>query len=285
MLLHVISGFGWKNVGMLYTSDAYGSTFAHDMRGNSEEFGVAVTALASFTSNTSSTYAPACERLKASGVNVVVLVSYSQDVAQIMKLCKALGIWGQGSAWITSGAASASDSVLGGAAFGQTPDETIALLSGMLQLASSPEGSSGYTRFQNSWTTQNASVCENPFFNASDDPLFTTAPWNVAAFAYDCVVALAIAVSHAVDPTDGAQVAARFREVEFDGATGMVRFGANGDRDVHSISFALDNWVAAGATIDVIHAADVALERPVNGSASITWHESAFAPIDLTTLP
>ena len=67
------------------------------------------------------------------------------------------------------------------------------------------------------------------------DP-FGIAPWNVAAYTYDCVIAFAIAFSSSADFNDGVEVARRFRETRFTGATGQVEFDAAGDRDPATIN-------------------------------------------------
>ena len=111
--------------------------------------------------------------------------------------------------------------------------ETAALLDGMLHFFASPEASPGYARFLADWATHTGADCADPTVSASDS-LFSSPPWHVAAFTYDCVVSLAIAASRAVDSADGAEVAARFREVRFDGATGSVAFDSHADREASS---------------------------------------------------
>jgi ABC-type branched-subunit amino acid transport system substrate-binding protein len=78
--------------------------------------------------------------------------------------------------------------------------------------------------------------------SAVADP-FGTEAWNAAAYAYDCVIAFAIAFSRSTDFQNGAEVTARFREARFDGATGQVQFDLQGDRDpttIHCTSLAED---------------------------------------------
>eukprot|EP00966_Prymnesium_polylepis_P194546 4510191-Prymnesium_polylepis.1 len=76
--------------------------------------------------------------------------------------------------------------------------------------------------------------------------IFESEPWNVAAYTYDCVIALAIAMSRAANPADGVEVSDKFRSARFDGASGDVQFDSNGDREQSSISYVLYNWVANG---------------------------------------
>jgi ABC-type branched-subunit amino acid transport system substrate-binding protein len=71
--------------------------------------------------------------------------------------------------------------------------------------------------------------------SAVADP-FDTEGWNIAAYAYDCVIAFAIAFSRSTDFSNGAEVAARFREARFEGATGMVEFDRLGDRDTSTVN-------------------------------------------------
>jgi hypothetical protein len=71
--------------------------------------------------------------------------------------------------------------------------------------------------------------------SAVADP-FGTEAWLVATFAYDCVIALAIALSRSTDFNNGAEVAERFREARFDGASGRVEFDTLGDRETSTIN-------------------------------------------------
>jgi hypothetical protein len=73
----------------------------------------------------------------------------------------------------------------------------------------------------------NTSAVANPF---------GTEAWNTAALAYDCVIAFAVAFSRSTDVNNGAEVAARFREARFHGASGQVQFDLLGDRDPSTIN-------------------------------------------------
>eukprot|EP00966_Prymnesium_polylepis_P122868 2840602-Prymnesium_polylepis.1 len=57
-----------------------------------------------------------------------------------------------------------------------------------------------------------------------------------------------MAMSESTNPSDGAEVAAIFRNVTFNGATGGVVFDYKSDREESSISYVLYNWVASAAT-------------------------------------
>ena len=286
VLPKLIAGYGWSNIGVMHVNDDYANNYARGMRDNSPTFGVTVVATASYTTNAPSTYAPAVQSLKQVGVNIVVLVAWDQDLPQIMKEAKAIGMWGQGYAWIAADAASVESSFQSGINnWGMTATESAAMLDGMLNFYASPEASAGYARFSADWATRTAAECPNPLFNATED-LFATAPWNVAAYAYDCVITFAMAMSAAVDPSDGNEVAAKFREVTFNGATGGVVFDSASDRESTSISYVLYNWVASGATCTGHYAGTITLNTdlaPATGFI-ITWHESSTQPVDVLTL-
>jgi len=287
-LPRVIASFGWRNIGVLHVNDDYANNYARGLRDNSKDYGVTVVASADYQTNTRETYLPACRSLKASGVNIIVVAAWDQDLPEILLVCKSIGLWGQGYSWISADSASATASFSSGANWGQSEEQTAALLNGMLNFFASPEATAGYRRLASYWQTANDTECENPFFNASDHPdIFGGEPWNVAAYTYDCVIAFAIAMSRAVNPADGLEVAALFREVTFDGSSGDVRFDARSDREPQSISYVLYNWVANGPTsVEARLTATVSLSGEVLAvpGSNITWHESTFTPIDRLTL-
>ena len=81
------------------------------------------------------------------------------DFAGILKVCKDLGLWGEGYVWIAADAATSATSLAAGVNFDQTPEETAALFSGMLNFFGSPEASAGYARFTDVWKTQGDGAC------------------------------------------------------------------------------------------------------------------------------
>eukprot|EP00966_Prymnesium_polylepis_P325115 7381097-Prymnesium_polylepis.2 len=212
--------------------------------------------------NDPSTYAPACENLRASGVNVIVAAVWGADLPELARLCKSHGVWGRGYAWILTEPDSPVQLLQYGATSGQTTQETAELLSGMLSFFASPMGTVGFSRFGDHWKARNASDCPNPFFNASEHPeIFVSEPWTIAAFAYDCVVAMASALSQVADMEDGDALAARFREARFDGASGAVAFDARADRE--GGNYVLYNLVANGSALVSNLAATMSLDMPV----------------------
>ena len=273
-LTRLIANFGWKNIGVIHVNDDYANAYARGMRDNAADSGMTVRASASFTANGPATYDAACASLKAAGVSVIVAVVFDPDFPGVLQACRNLGLWGEGYVWISSDGATAAASFEAAKALGHTPEEAAALFSGMLNFYSSPEASEGYARFQQDWASHADADCAAamPFFDvATQQAFWTTDAWNVAAYAYDCVVAMAAAMSQAVDPSDGTEVTSHFRNIAFSGASGAVAFDANGDREANSIEYVLHNWVADGAALRSHFAGTISLSR-----------DFATAPEDVT---
>lgn len=76
--------------------------------------------------------------------------------------------------------------------------------------------------------------------------MFSSKPFVIAGFAYDCVVALAAAMHSAGDNASGSEVFGAFTNVSFEGATGTVAFDSNGDRLGSTVRYAVDVWRNSG---------------------------------------
>lgn len=116
------------------------------------------------------------------------------------------------------------------------------LQAGVLNFYSSPVGTDGFQRFSDAWTDRAPSGCANAAFNVTAYPaVFGTPPIDVAAFAYDCVVAFLAAVSLSGSGSAGPVMSALVN-LSFAGASGPVRFTNGGERVPETLSFAMDNW-------------------------------------------
>ena len=89
------------------------------------------------------------------------------------------------------------------------------MLDGSLSFAPSPQGTAGYDRYLSAFQAEELSQCTNDLFNVSDYPTIfnSSEPYEVGAFAYDCVVSFALAMSRAADPDDGDEVFNEFKQV------------------------------------------------------------------------
>jgi ABC-type branched-subunit amino acid transport system substrate-binding protein len=164
VLPRVISAYGWASVAVLHDNDVYANNYARGMRDNSPPAGVNMLASVSYSSNDASTYSPACASLAASGVNIIVIVAWDQDVTGLLAACRAAGpdsidLLTSGYVWISSDAAEALPSHAEGVASGLTAAQSAQLLDGLLHFYAMPRGTTGFERFQADWATHGREDC------------------------------------------------------------------------------------------------------------------------------
>lgn len=118
-------------------------------------------------------------------------------------------------------------------------------------------------------------------FNASQTGVFSSKPFVNAAFAYDCVVALAAAMHSAGENATGSAVFEAFTNVSFEGATGTVAFGPNGDRLASTVRYAVDVWRINGSELLATNVGSFTNSSGYTSSDdSITWPKDTYAPPD-----
>ena len=107
--------------------------------------------------------------------------------------------------------------------------------------------------------------------------MFSSKPFVIAGFAYDCVVALAAAMHSAGDNANGSKVFEAFTNVRFEGATGTVAFDSQGDRLASTVRYAVDLWRNSGSELSVT---SVGSFRASSGYTSvddsITWPKDNY---------
>jgi hypothetical protein len=129
------------------------------------------------------------------------------------------------------------------------------LLAGHLGWQVDPRASDGWQRLVDVWTASGLSSCENEYFPLPESDVFATIPSEFAAYAYDAVAAMAMAL-HDVGLANGPGWRTR-RDVvlntllnsSFEGASGTVQFEANGDRSASGLTYTLVNFVWADAVL------------------------------------
>jgi ABC-type branched-subunit amino acid transport system substrate-binding protein len=164
VLPRVISAYGWTNIAVLHVNDDYANNYARGMRDNSPPSGVNVMLSISYTTNDATTYGPACTSLEASSVNIIVIVAWDHDMSQILTECRTAGpnnvdLLAAGYVWISADAASAAGSHAAGVASGLTAAQSAQLLDGLLNFYATPQGTSGFGRFQADWATHGREDC------------------------------------------------------------------------------------------------------------------------------
>jgi ABC-type branched-subunit amino acid transport system substrate-binding protein len=164
VLPRVISHYGWGNIGVLHVNDDYANSYARGMRDNSAAAGVTVVTTISYTSNVATTYGPACASLAASEVNIIVIVAWDQDIAQILTQCRSAGtnevdLMAEGYVWISADSASNEPAHAAGIKSGLSATVTAELLDGLLNFYGSPAGTAGFARFLADWGTHSRYEC------------------------------------------------------------------------------------------------------------------------------
>ena len=175
-------------------------------------------------------------------------------------------------------------------------------LSGMLSWAVSGPVSSTQTaaaaRLSDVWRTLTPADCANEAFVANAT-MFAQAPPDVAAFMFDAVTAMALAISY-TDYGDAASGSAgpagdtgaegrrrRLAEllnVSFDGTTGGVGFDPRGDRLGEGLGFELCNFVVGSSTVSC-PAARLVDDRGVRHVRDIVWlQNSSVVPTPTRTI-
>ena len=230
---------GWRKASLLFDPDEpWSASFAEGLQVDSLTFSVRILTAARFTSGASSSYASAVQLLKDSGTNIFVCAAMDADLLAILQIAQQQGILGKGYVWL--GAATLEGSLQ----YATDPVAAMQLLEGMFTFQASPLGTAGYSRYTASLNAQAMSECANDMFNVSDYPtIYSREPHAVGAFAYDCVVSLAVAMARASDPDDGDEVFNAFKQLTFDGASGSIAFDPNtADRADTSATYGLMNW-------------------------------------------
>jgi len=281
-LPEMIKALGWTNVAVIHISDAYGIAFAEGLRSNSQTCGVNVRATFDFDELNADSIRVAVKNLalmaSRDGVNIFVAISTSPtDLSTIFYEAEEQDIVGDGFAWLTT------DSVNARVAIEKAPDQARArrLMDGAINFYASPAGSPGYARFSNAWTSSTDADCANDVFNASQTGVFSSKPFVNAAFAYDCVVALAAAMHSAGENATGSAVFEAFTNVSFEGATGTVAFGPNGDRLASTVRYAVDVWRINGSELLATNVGSFTNSSGYTSSDdSITWPKDTYAPPD-----
>jgi len=239
----ILKQFGWSTIGVLHANDAYANAYAEGLR---QSTNITVAVAASFEVGQPDTFASALDTIQVARVNIIVAIVFDGDAVEMLQQAEALGIYGPNFAWITTDATTLTGAIA--AAPGGDTATARRLLDGMLNFYVSPQGASGYERFSSAWRSAEPSDCANDVFEASAvDGLFEDT-FPVAAYAYDCVVALAAAAARARGgPSNSSALHEELLGVAFEGASGEVHFDGSGDRAQASVNYVLYNWHAVQA--------------------------------------
>ena len=236
-LMTVISHFGWKFLGAVYVVDPFAQGLINVMQAwpVNNPGGASIPFAVSHTAGDTLSVLTAVAALKASGLNIIVFITLDADVGALFEAADNAGMLTPKYVWLTADSPP-SDSV--------NPVATANRMAGVLTLTSAAAESAGYARLAQRWPTLSPADCANSLFDVPAR-IFTAAPPDVGAYAYDAAVAFGLALAAVVAQggivSDGDAVLEAVKALSFDGAAGPTTFDANGDRVADGLTFALFN--------------------------------------------
>lgn len=211
LLVEVVASQGWRSVGVVILGgDGWADNYLRSFRSAAQTRGtVEVAVAASFEDEFKSVAShPSSARsalltLRSAGVNVIVAVVY--DLPSLLQAAEGLGMLSSEHVWIVVDHATVQFP-------GQSAAAARRQLHGLLTFQPSPVFEAGYARFAQKWAASAPADCANSVVSVGA-PLFASPPDAVAAYAYDGVAALALALGAAAPSVDGdvVQMAMRAR--------------------------------------------------------------------------
>ena len=231
-LAGLLDSFGWRYVGVLHVRDAWASAYASHLAqaatsmavqsseessrnvtdgsdadvssgsgGTSETSRLRVHTTASWREGSGVEVRSAVAQLKASDVSVIVFLSFEIDIGTLLEAADEHGMLREGYVWIA----------VEGAIFRSISARDAEMrhrLSRVLSFEANPKSARGYTRFQELWNTLTPSDCTVPGVFSPPASLFQRQPEVYAAYAYDAVATLALALASSANPHNDTQVQA-----------------------------------------------------------------------------
>ena len=256
LLAPILCSFGWRNVAVVHVDDADGNGYVTALTQAAKEcsgdplhiFDV------SYTYNGDDLQA-ALRRVHVSEHNIIVVLTF--DLAPYLAKAKEMGILTSSYAHIV---------VDGKGLSADLDEEHKMLLPGMLSWGAVANNSRGreyeYDHFVSVWKSLTPRDCATGSVFTPDASVFAEPPPDNAAFMYDAVAAMVLALAAANLPATEVKISScplfdvtrtheqrtrtltELRALNFSGTTGQVIFdGETGDRNTSTVGFSLDNYV------------------------------------------
>ena len=242
-MLAVIESFGWTNVGIIFVIDPYATGYVEVMQVGALTSSVNIAVTASFDVGNEAGARQAVRTIRGSGVNIIVAIVFDIDMEAILDEAHRLGMLTPAYAWLSADTLTTVTPDLSA-----DPVRAKSLLDGFLVVTATPRLSAGFKRFSRVWSGLTPDDCSFEL-RTPKAALFESAPSDVAAYMYDGVTALALALDSVDEPSNSSGVLTELRKLTFEGASGRVRFvAASLDRDPVGLGFALLNAVYEPAT-------------------------------------
>lgn len=207
-MARLVRTFAWRHVAVIAEQSLWAESFVSSFLESARRENVTVIASSTFDAASPASRALAVRELTDSGASVVIGVMGDAAAGPLLRSARDCGALGAGTAWLFADGvspAALSEQAVAQQLEGITPLSE--LLRGSLSLAASAEGSESHGRFLRAWQAEGAQptgACRNPLF---DEPAAFAAPPllpAVAAYLYDAVISLAVALARAGPPHSGA---------------------------------------------------------------------------------
>ena len=195
--------------------------------------------------------------------NIIFLIAFDRDLETIVDEAAQLGML-DGYAWVCP------DAPVPGPAIdiAKDPELLKSRIRGFRSLEISPILLDGFERASSVWKSMSPADCSNDLFEPPPASVFAQDPPHVFAYLYDATAAMAMALLEPYrDPpplvdtnaSEGTRTLHALRGLEFDGASGSVRFFDNGDRDNDGLELVIFEWLNVSNTIERVPVARLGL--------------------------
>jgi ABC-type branched-subunit amino acid transport system substrate-binding protein len=260
---------GYEHAGVIYVNDNYGEAYKEAIVSHCLAMGFKSVPTVPFGgSDGPAALRAQVAKLRATDLNVFLIVAVSASVPTILEEAERMGMLGKGKSWMLSDGIT-EDTLLA------LPAATQAQASGMLKVvaAGGTDSNSRFQAYLHDWGAYNFSGLDRfvqPWwrFGALGASAPTDMTRHVGTYAYDAVVAAgllacAVAPQGALPADWGAQAWAAKSGLTFDGLSGHVAFDERGNRKITTVNFQMYSVRLAGgkANTTLAGAFDVAKGR------------------------
>ena len=239
-LIETFNLFNLTNFGIINTDDAWANAFVSLIRLAAEEPGSGVNVINSFNFAYGNAEAvrTAVRRLHqlTTPVNVIFTLTFDNDLEVRCDEAANRGLFSSEYVWIEAQGLSTQP-----LAAAQNASVVGPRINGWLQIASILPASN-YAKYESAWAGMTAADCNNPVFTPSPS-LFGGPPVDVGSYEYDAAAAMILALDSltVAQESDGDVVRAAVGALDFQGASGRMKFEASLDRDVTTADISLFN--------------------------------------------
>lgn len=220
VMIDLCHTYDWLEIGTLASNDIYGSSGALITAQIAKQKGVNVKIETTFTIANVPETTDAIQRIKQSGVKVIMVWCTNGGLQTVLLVANSLGMIGTGYTWIFSDSLPNLFTISSG-------NNAVTFLDPSLQ--SIGNGLIYLTTTQGIWD-KSSFVYDQWILRTIDHRTIT----NTNRFAFDGVLAVAFAlkamIQKGLNYSDGDLLLEELKKVSFIGSTGYVRFDSNGDR-------------------------------------------------------